>query len=87
MVGSITFTREKGDYIHKGDEFGYFSFGGSTVICVFEKDAIQIDEDLISNSERSLETLVYVGMRLGVVSKRAQAVKDISRLEQCKLEE
>ncbi|URE42133.1 Phosphatidylserine decarboxylase [Musa troglodytarum] len=60
MVGSITFTKNEGDYVHKGDEFGYFSFGGSTVICVFEKDAIQIDEDLLSNSERSLETLVSV---------------------------
>ncbi|PWA86021.1 phosphatidylserine decarboxylase 2 [Artemisia annua] len=37
MVGSITFTKKKGDYVQKGDEFGYFSFGGSTVICVFEK--------------------------------------------------
>ncbi|CAJ1963547.1 unnamed protein product [Sphenostylis stenocarpa] len=37
MVGSITFTKRKGDYVKKGDEFGYFSFGGSTVICVFEK--------------------------------------------------
>ncbi|KAG5000555.1 hypothetical protein JHK87_021627 [Glycine soja] len=37
MVGSITFTKKKGDYVKKGDEFGYFSFGGSTVICVFEE--------------------------------------------------
>ncbi|KAJ6817170.1 phosphatidylserine decarboxylase proenzyme 3-like isoform X1 [Iris pallida] len=84
MVGSITFTREEGDYVHKGDEFGYFSFGGSTVICVFEKDAIKIDEDLIANSERSLETLVAVGMSLGV-SKRKQA--ELPRLEKCTLEE
>ncbi|KMZ70046.1 Phosphatidylserine decarboxylase [Zostera marina] len=65
MVGSITFTRKKGDHVTKGDEFGYFSFGGSTVICVFEKDSIKIDEDLLGNSERSLETLVSMGMRLG----------------------
>ncbi|KAH0452760.1 hypothetical protein IEQ34_017084 [Dendrobium chrysotoxum] len=99
MVGSITFIKKKGDYVHKGDEvfvftllcllcyelttlnaqlgtnqdaflsfrqFGYFSFGGSTVICLFEKDSIDLDEDLIANSERSLETLVSVGMKLGV---------------------
>ncbi|KAJ7968149.1 Phosphatidylserine decarboxylase proenzyme 2 [Quillaja saponaria] len=66
MVGSITFTKKKGDQVRKGDEFGYFSFGGSTVICVFEKDAIVIDEDLLANSARSCETLVSVGMRLGV---------------------
>ncbi|PKI45985.1 hypothetical protein CRG98_033625 [Punica granatum] len=65
MVGSITFLKHKGEYAKKGDEFGYFSFGGSTVICVFEKDAIEIDEDLLQTSARSLETLVSVGMKLG----------------------
>ncbi|CAI8591462.1 unnamed protein product [Vicia faba] len=69
MVGSITFTKTHGDYVKKGDEFGYFSFGGSTVICVFEKDSIAIDEDLLSNSARSLETLVTMGMRLGVSTR------------------
>lgn len=66
MVGSITFTKNEGDFLKKGDEFGYFSFGGSTVVCVFEKDAIELDEDLLANSERALETLVSVGMTLGV---------------------
>lgn len=73
MVGSITFTKEEGDRVQKGDEFGYFSFGGSTVICVFEKDAIEIDEDLLAKSARSIETLVSVGMKLGVsIKKRTQ---------------
>ncbi|CBI20028.3 unnamed protein product, partial [Vitis vinifera] len=67
MVGSITFTKKKGDYVQKGEEFGYFSFGGSTVICVFEKDTIEIDEDLLENSTKSLETLVAVGMKLGTL--------------------
>ncbi|KAK9069550.1 hypothetical protein SSX86_011454 [Deinandra increscens subsp. villosa] len=70
MVGSITFTKQKGEYVQKGDEFGYFSFGGSTVICVFEKDSIALDEDLLANSARSLETLVSVGMQLGVSIKK-----------------
>ncbi|XP_023750647.1 phosphatidylserine decarboxylase proenzyme 2 [Lactuca sativa] len=73
MVGSITFTKKTGDYVQKGDEFGYFSFGGSTVICVFEKDSIALDEDLLAYSARSIETLVSVGMQLGVsVKKRTQ---------------
>nr|XP_043629304.1 phosphatidylserine decarboxylase proenzyme 2-like isoform X2 [Erigeron canadensis] len=73
MVGSITFTKKTGDYVQKGDEFGYFSFGGSTVICVFEKDSIALDEDLLAYSARSIETLVSVGMQLGVsVKKRAE---------------
>ncbi|XP_042008848.1 phosphatidylserine decarboxylase proenzyme 2-like isoform X2 [Salvia splendens] len=70
MVGSINFTKKEGDYVNKGDEFGYFSFGGSTVICVFEKDTIKIDDDLLENSSRHLETLVSVGMQLGVSVKK-----------------
>ncbi|XP_047978222.1 phosphatidylserine decarboxylase proenzyme 2-like [Salvia hispanica] len=70
MVGSINFTKKEGDYVNKGDEFGYFSFGGSTVICVFEKDTIKIDDDLLENSSRHLETLVSVGMQLGVSIKK-----------------
>ncbi|KAJ0734254.1 putative phosphatidylserine decarboxylase [Helianthus annuus] len=70
MVGSITFTKKTGDHVRKGDEFGYFSFGGSTVICVFEKDSIALDEDLLAKSARSLETLVSVGMQLGVSVKK-----------------
>ncbi|KAK1369675.1 Phosphatidylserine decarboxylase proenzyme 2 [Heracleum sosnowskyi] len=82
MVGSITFTKEEGDRIRKGDEFGYFSFGGSTVICIFEKDAIEIDEDLLAKSARSIETLVSVGMKLGVsIKKQTQMQKpDIKNL-------
>ncbi|KAM3377589.1 phosphatidylserine decarboxylase proenzyme 2 [Capsicum galapagoense] len=75
MVGSINFSRNKGDYVKKGDEFGYFAFGGSTVICVFEKDSIRVDEDLLENSGRSLETLVSVGMQLGVSVKKQDDVK------------
>ncbi|KAJ6394462.1 hypothetical protein OIU77_023633 [Salix suchowensis] len=74
MVGSITFSKKAGDHVKKGDELGYFSFGGSTVICVFEKDAIEIDEDLLANSARSLETLVTVGMKLGVATKKQDKV-------------
>eukprot|EP00268_Persea_americana_P040740 TRINITY_DN4051_c0_g1_i1.p1 TRINITY_DN4051_c0_g1~~TRINITY_DN4051_c0_g1_i1.p1 ORF type:complete len:651 (-),score=103.53 TRINITY_DN4051_c0_g1_i1:858-2810(-) len=84
MVGSITFSRKQGDRVRKGDEFGYFSFGGSTVICVFEKDTIEIDEDLLKNSERPLETLVCVGMKLGV-SKLNQTKPILPNLGDCVL--
>ncbi|XP_007043036.2 PREDICTED: phosphatidylserine decarboxylase proenzyme 2 [Theobroma cacao] len=84
MVGSITFVKKEGDVVKKGDEFGYFSFGGSTVICVFEKDAIKVDDDLLANSGRSLETLVSVGMTLGVSTKKP-AGAELPNLESCVL--
>ncbi|XP_034224885.1 phosphatidylserine decarboxylase proenzyme 3-like isoform X2 [Prunus dulcis] len=85
MVGSITFSKKEGDHVKKGEEFGYFSFGGSTVICVFEKDAIEIDEDLLANSARSLETLVTVGMKLGVSKKQANI--GLPNIEKCVLQD
>ncbi|XP_024026155.1 phosphatidylserine decarboxylase proenzyme 3 [Morus notabilis] len=85
MVGSITFLKNEGDRVKKGEQFGYFSFGGSTVICVFEKDSINIDEDLLANSARSLETLVSVGMKLGVSRKASDVV--LPNLETCSIQD
>lgn len=48
--------------------------------------AIEIDEDLLSNSARSLETLVAVGMRLGI-SKRSGRIEELPKMETSKLED
>ena len=48
-MGSIRFTAEQGKEYRKGDELGYFAFGGSTIIVLFGKGAITIDQDLLHN--------------------------------------
>ncbi|KAF0389945.1 hypothetical protein F8M41_010864 [Gigaspora margarita] len=65
LVGSIKFTVKEGNRISKGDELGYFAYGGSTIICLWRKGEIKFDEDLVSNSKSTLETLVKAGMRIG----------------------
>jgi len=52
----------------KGDEFGYFAFGGSTIVLLFQPGAIHFDDDLLSNSisTKPIETLVKMGMSLGL---------------------
>ncbi|TFK17463.1 hypothetical protein FA15DRAFT_676048 [Coprinopsis marcescibilis] len=65
MVGSIQTTVNEGQQVKRGDEFGYFAFGGSTIVIVFEKGAVEWDEDLLINGRASLETLVRVGMGVG----------------------
>ena len=65
MVGSINLTARVEDKLSRMDEFGYFAFGGSTVIVLFEKNTIQFDVDLVENSNKCIETLVQVGMSLG----------------------
>lgn len=42
----------------KGEEKGYFRFGGSTIVLLFEKDKIIIDDDIIANSAKDIETIV-----------------------------
>lgn len=65
MVGSITMTAEEHSHVQKGDELGYFAFGGSTVILLFEPDSIAFDPDLLTNSAKPLETLIRMGNRIG----------------------
>ncbi|KAH8914986.1 hypothetical protein BT69DRAFT_948032 [Atractiella rhizophila] len=65
LVGSICMTAKEGDHIKRGDETGYFAFGGSTIVIVFEKNTVQFDQDLIDNSKQCIETLVRVGMKIG----------------------
>lgn len=66
LVGSIVFTNaEEGKTLEKGQEMGYFQYGGSTVITVFPKDLVEWDEDLLSNSNKSVETLVNMGESMG----------------------
>lgn len=65
MVGSIILTKEIGDSIKRGDEMGYFKFGGSTVVLLFEQDKFVFDSDLTNNSNSCIETLVRVGQSIG----------------------
>ncbi len=64
MVGSIEQTY-KGSSVNKGEEKGYFKFGGSTVVLLFEKSKIHIDEDLLINTAKGYETTVKMGERIG----------------------
>jgi phosphatidylserine decarboxylase len=64
MVGSIVQTF-KGSSVNKGEEKGYFKFGGSTVVLLFEKSKIHIDEDLLVNTAKGYETTVKMGERIG----------------------
>ena len=65
MAGSIIQTYS-GNYVKKGEEKGYFKFGGSTVVLLFEKNKIRIDEDLLINTLKGYETLIKEGERIGV---------------------
>jgi phosphatidylserine decarboxylase len=41
-VSSVELTPDVGATLHKGEEMGFFQFGGSDVIVLFEKDAVDL---------------------------------------------
>lgn len=65
MVGGIFESFTPNTQIKKGDEMGYFAFGGSTVVILVDKSKIQIDSDLIENTKNKIETFVKMGETIG----------------------
>jgi phosphatidylserine decarboxylase len=43
QVSSVTLTAEVGAKLTKGEEFGFFSFGGSDIVTLFEAGKVQLD--------------------------------------------
>lgn len=64
-VGSIQQTYQAKDPINKGDEKGYFAFGGSSTIVIFKPETISFSEDLLSNSSKQIETYARMGDSMG----------------------
>ena len=63
-VGGIhqTFLSET---IERGEEKGFFSFGGSCVVTLFKKGTIHFDADLLKYSEQGIEVYALMGERCG----------------------
>lgn len=51
--------------VSRGMEKGYFEFGGSTIILIFEKDKIALYDEIVRNSENGTETPVKLGQKIG----------------------
>ena len=54
----------------RGDEKGFFKFGGSTIILFVKKNIIEIDNDILLNSTLGKETIVSCGEKIGIKIKR-----------------
>ncbi len=64
-VGSFEYTFTPGERVEKGAEKGYFKFGGSSTITLFERGRIQLADDLVQQSQRGTELYARMGDRLG----------------------
>jgi phosphatidylserine decarboxylase len=68
-VGTIVQTYQPGQ-VKRGQEKGYFRFGGSTVVVLVPPNRLTLDVDLIGASERGLETFVKMGTSIGSTTSR-----------------
>ncbi len=50
--------------VKKGDEKGYFAFGGSSTITIFEEGAVQLAADLLAHSSKQTELYAQFGTRM-----------------------
>jgi len=66
-VGSIKQTYYSETPMHKGDEKGYFAFGGSSTITVFEPGKVKLAGDLLKNSANQIETYARMGDEMGEI--------------------
>jgi len=69
MVGAILQTYAPGKPVKKGEEKGFFAFGGSCVITLFGAGKIRLDTDLTEHSAQHREVYARMGERLGVALK------------------
>lgn len=68
-VGKIVETDPSRDTFSRGDEKGYFHFGGSTVVVLGEPGRFRPDPDLLEKTREGFETFIRLGERIGTAAR------------------
>ncbi len=63
LIGRIVNTQSK--LVLRGEEKGYFSYGGSTIIVFLKANHVIIDADIMKHSQEQIETMVKYGEAVG----------------------
>lgn len=64
FVGSIVMTSKSGVIYDVTNEMGYFKFGASAILVLFERGKVSIAEDIVDNTKNGFETLGLIGQPL-----------------------
>jgi phosphatidylserine decarboxylase len=67
-VGTIIQTYPANSAIEKGQEKGYFAFGGSSTILLFEPGAITLPQDFLDRSNHGIETYARMGSSMAKIT-------------------
>lgn len=65
MVGKIVNHHGEAEVL-RGQEKGYFQFGGSTIVMLLEPGRVIPDADILENSRQGVETVVHFGENIGI---------------------
>ncbi len=66
LVGKIIQRDHGAHSFGKGEEKGWFEYGGSTIIQIFKKEHVQPDADILEQTQNKTETLVRYGQKTGI---------------------
>lgn len=64
-VGGIHQTYKPHQWVYRGDEKGFFTFGGSTVMTFFLPGRIELAQDLLEQTAKGVELYAHVGDYMG----------------------
>ena len=64
FVGRIVNHAKK--QFERGEEKGKFEFGGSTILLILKKDVVEIDGEILKNTQEEYETVIKCGERIGI---------------------
>ncbi len=68
-ISSINFCRRENDIVQKGDELGFFAYGGSAIVLLFEPDRL-IDPIYVNNTVYKVSNIkVKMGQKIGSLKK------------------
>lgn len=70
-VGKIIETYQPHQHHQKGAEAGYFCFGGSTLVLIFKEGTVEIDKNILANSQNGKETPIKMGMKIATIKAQA----------------
>lgn len=71
-VSSCVIGVKEGQHLNKGDELGYFQFGGSTHCLIFQKDVIDMFvQDAIPAEDFNNSSLIKLNSKLAVVKRKS----------------
>jgi phosphatidylserine decarboxylase len=65
-VGSFDYSFTPGERVEKAAEKGFFKFGGSSTVTLFERDRIRLADDLVKYSQQGIELYARMGDRMGM---------------------